>query len=191
MLTTGFASIDKIISKDEIVEFYSSSNVLIPFYHRVIALSAPVFVVIVSERGGLDPYLIKRFQHVFSTHGEVYLRRAFKPEDVPPTIESMNGHDLIIIDPYHHRKNYNEIISSIRKLKIGTKKFIFSFMDREKEGSIFGLHSTHSLIKIEREKGGFRFIIKKSITTKEMEIPSSIWNLYGKIEESEGLVKWL
>jgi hypothetical protein len=48
--------------------------------------------------------------------------------------------DMILVDPYHHRKLYGEIVSAIRN---AGRVFIFSFMDREKEGSIFGLHSAH------------------------------------------------
>ncbi|WP_338602636.1 hypothetical protein V6M85_02620 [Sulfolobus tengchongensis] len=190
MLRTGFALLDRIISKDEVVEFYSNDERLLRiFYHRVAALSAPIYVVLVSERGGLDPYLIGRFQDIFNNHNEVYLRRAFKAEDVPPTIESMRDNDLIIIDPYHHNKIYDEIVSAIRKVK--GRKFIFSFMDRERKGSIFGLHSAHSLIKLEMGIRGFKFVIKKSVTIKEIEIPASILTLYGKIEEDEGLMRWI
>jgi hypothetical protein len=47
---------------------------------------------------------------------------------------------MILVDPYHHRKLYGEIVSATRNAE---RVFIFSFMDREKEGSIFGLHSAH------------------------------------------------
>jgi len=103
------------------VEFFSTDyDLLRIFYHRVIAISAPVYVVVVSERGGLDPYLIGRFQNVFDNHAEVYIRRAFKAEDVPITIDSMGDNDLIVIDPYHHRKNYTKIVSSLRKVGVGS-----------------------------------------------------------------------
>jgi len=190
MLTTGFPYLDEIIKKDEIVEFYSlDDDLLRVFYHKVIAISAPVFVVVVSERGGLDPYLVKRFQNVFGNHSEVYIRRAFKAEDVPETIKAMGDNDLIVIDPYHHRKDYDKIVSALRKGK--GRKFIFSFMDREREGSIFGLHTAHTVIKLVRSKRGFRFVIVKSVTTREIEIPNSLWELYGKAVEYEGLLKYL
>ncbi|MDT7876767.1 MAG: hypothetical protein RQ872_08640 [Sulfolobaceae archaeon] len=86
-----------------------------------------------------DPELIRRFREIFNVKGEIYIRRAFKAEDVKPTIEAMNE-DMILVDPYHHRKLYGEIVSAIRN---AGRVFIFSFMDREKEGSIFGLHSAH------------------------------------------------
>ncbi|BFH72081.1 hypothetical protein SJAV_00250 [Sulfurisphaera javensis] len=190
MLRTGFSYLDKLIQKDEIVEFYSEDDDLLKsFYHRVIALSSPIHVVIVSERGGLDPYLVKRFQDVFDIHEEVYIRRAFKAEDVVPTIESMGDEDLIIIDPYHHKKLYTEIASAIKKRKGRT--FTFSFTNRELHGSIFGLHIAHSLIKLEKGRRGFRFVIKKSVIIREIEIPESIWSLYGKVDEDEGLLKWV
>ncbi|BFI76841.1 hypothetical protein [Sulfurisphaera ohwakuensis] len=189
MLRTGFAFLDEIIEKDQIVEFFSPDEELLRiFYHRVIALSSPVYVVVVSERGGLDPYLVKRFQRIFSNEEEVYIRRAFKAEDVPLTIESMGDDDLIIIDPYHHKKEYTRIVAAIRKGK--GRKFLFSFLDREREGSIFGSHTAHSIIKIVRSKRGFKFIFIKSVITREIEIPNSIWDLYDKVNE-EGLLRWL
>ncbi|AWR96225.1 hypothetical protein DFR86_00805 [Acidianus sulfidivorans JP7] len=191
MLNTGFPFLDSIIGKDEIVEFFSTDYELLSvFYHRVIAYSAPVHVVIVSERGGLNPYLIKRFQNIFNNYNEIFLRRAFKVEDVDLTIDSMGDNDLVIIDPYHHRKDYAKIISSLRKGK--GRKFLFSFMNREKEGSTFGLHSAHSIIKLVRDKSGFRFIVIKSVSVREIEIPNSIYDLYGKkTEEDSGLLKYL
>lgn len=190
MLSTGFPYLDEIIKRDEIVEFYSlDEDLLRVFYHKVIAISAPVFVVVVSERGGLDPYLVKRFQNVFDNHSEVYVRRAFKVEDVPETIKAMSDNELVIVDPYHHRKDYDKILSALRKGK--GRKFIFSFMDREREGSIFGLHTAHSVIKLVKGKRGFKFVIVKSVTTREIEIPNSIWELYGKVVDDGGLLRYL
>jgi hypothetical protein len=33
-----------------------------------------------------DPELIRRFREIFNVKGEIYIRRAFKAEDVKPTI---------------------------------------------------------------------------------------------------------
>jgi len=100
----------------------------------------------------------------------------------------MGDEDLIIIDPYHYKREYTRIVAAIRKGK--GRKFLFSFLDREREGSIFGSHTAHSIIKIVKSKRGFRFIVIKSVITKEIEIPNSIWDLYGKVNE-EGLLRWL
>ncbi|QXJ35045.1 hypothetical protein [Saccharolobus shibatae] len=190
MLTTGFTFLDEIIKRDDIVEFFSTDyDLLRIFYHRVIAISAPVYVVVVSERGGLDPYLIGRFQNVFDNHAEVYIRRAFKAEDVPITIDSMGDNDLIVIDPYHHRKNYTKIVLSLRKVR--GRKFLFSFMDREREGSIFGSHTSHSMIKLVKSARGFKFVIVKSVTSREIEIPSYLLDLYGKVNDDGGLLKYM
>jgi hypothetical protein len=187
-MITGFDEIDRIISPDRMVEFYSTDReILWLFYHRVIVLSSPIKVVIVGERGGIDPELIRRFREIFNVKGEIYIRRAFKAEDVKPTIEAMNE-DMILVDPYHHRKLYGEIVSAIRN---AGRVFIFSFMDREKEGSIFGLHSAHSLIRLERRSNkSFSFKIIKSVNTDEVEIPYSIWELFGK-SKGEGLLTFL
>jgi hypothetical protein len=96
---------------------------------------------------------------------------------------------LIVIDPYHHHKKilYTQIVSRLRRFK--GKKFIFSFMDREREGSIFGLHSAHSIIKLEKCVKGFKVRIVKSTITKEIEIPYSFWEIFG--QDNEGLLKWI
>jgi len=65
LMLTGFAELDDLIAKDEWVEFYSEdSDLLEEFYSRVIALSSNplIKVLVVSERGGLDPWKVKTFQ---------------------------------------------------------------------------------------------------------------------------------
>ncbi|MEJ2775913.1 hypothetical protein WIW90_06780 [Sulfolobaceae archaeon RB850M] len=133
-----------------------------------------------------DPELIRRFREIFNVKGEIYIRRAFKAEDVKPTIEVMNE-DMILVDPYHHRKLHGEIVSAIRN---AGRVFIFSFMDREKEGSIFR-SSFCSSIRLERRSNkSFSFKIIKSVNTDEVEIPYSIWELFGK-SKGEGLLTFL
>ncbi|QKR01072.1 hypothetical protein GWK48_07760 [Metallosphaera tengchongensis] len=149
-------------------------------------LSSPVKVILVSERGGIDPLLIERFRRIFQKYDEIYIRRAFKVEDVRPTIEAMGG-EFVLVDPYHHRKKYTEIVSGIRRAQ--GRKFIFSFMDREREGSVFGLHTAHSLIKLEGTGSGFRAKILKSVSVENIEIPFGTWEIFGRSEE--GLVRWL
>ncbi|MCY0861283.1 MAG: hypothetical protein OWQ52_02530 [Metallosphaera prunae] len=187
---TGFQELDRITRDDEFVEFYSNDwELLRVFYHRVIALSSPVLVVVVSERGGLDPVLVRRFQRIFNVTGPVKLRRAFKAEDVEPTIRAMEDMELIVIDPYHHRngREYSKIVGALRER--GARRFLFSYMDRQREGSTFGLHSAHSIIKLERTRTGFRAVIMKSVIIDNVEIPYGLWDIYGRGDE--GLMKWL
>ncbi|MEM3213913.1 MAG: hypothetical protein QXX88_03370, partial [Metallosphaera sp.] len=177
-LTTGFPEIDRAVQDDEFVEFFSLDwDLLRLLYHRAIALSSPSTVVIVSERGGLDPTLVKRFQRIFGTEGEVSLRRAFKAEDVAPTIKAMVGDELIVIDPYHHRKTseYQKIVGALR----GKKVFMFSYMNREREGSLFGLHSAHSVIKLEKTRTGFVARLVKSVTLDNISVSYGFWSLFG------------
>ncbi len=194
-LMTGLQIIDKIIEKDEIVEFYSiDEKLLYSFYHRVIVLSSPVNVIIVGERGGIDPLLIERFRRIFEKDDEIFIRRAFKVEDVKPTIDAMGEGDLIVVNPYHHGKNYTEIVGTIRmkvfnERRTGKKIFVFSNVDRRTKGSIFGLHSAHSVIELKSTNRGFIAKIVKSVITKEVEIPYGFWDIYGKYDD--GLMKWL
>jgi hypothetical protein len=134
-MITGFD--DRIISPDRIVEFYSTDReILWLFYHCVIVLSSPIKVVIVGEGGGIDPELIRRFREIFNVKGEIYIRRAFKAEDVKP-LEAMNE-DMILVDPYHHRKLYGEIVSAIREEFSSSALWI-----GKRRAQFFGLHSAH------------------------------------------------
>jgi hypothetical protein len=91
-LTTGFPLLDSLISEDKIVEFYSLDRELLTlFYHRVIAVSSPVQVVLVGERGGLDPNMVERFQRIYGVTGEIRVRRAFKVEDVSQVLKVVRG----------------------------------------------------------------------------------------------------
>lgn len=191
-LMTGFQIIDRIIEKDEIVEFYSiDERLLYNFYHRVIVLSSPVNVIIIGERGGIDPLLIERFRRIFEKSDEIFIRRAFKVEDVRPTVEAMGKGDLILINPYHHGKNYTEIVGAIRRKAFNREEkiFIFSNVDRRVKGSTFGLHSANSVIELKSTKRGFIAKIVKSVIAKEVEIPYGFWDIYGKYDD--GLMKWL
>ncbi len=144
-------------------------------------------MIIIGERGGIDPLLIARFKRIFQRDGEIYIRRAFKAEDVRPTIDSM-GDEFIVINPYYYRKNYTETVAGIRKTK--GRKFLFSNMNREVKGSLFGAHSAHSMIKLERGKRGFKATIIKSVIVREIEIPFGFWEIFGK-DDGEGLMKWI
>jgi hypothetical protein len=63
-------------------------------------------------------------------------------------------------------------------------------MDREKEGSIFR-SSFCSSIRLERRSNkSFSFKIIKSVNTDEVEIPYSIWELFGK-SKGERLLTFL
>lgn len=193
-LSTGFDEIDKLISEDKIVEFYSTdSDILYDIYHRVIAFSSPINVVITGERGGIDPLILKKFERILGRKVDVMIRRAFKAEDVSPSIKSFDpNEDLIIIDPYHYLGKYIEytkIVSAIRFRNART--LIFSFMDREKSGSIFGLHTAHAVIEVKKGIKGFQFRLKKSVSVGYIEIPYSFYDLFIKPNKNSSLITWL
>lgn len=144
--------------------------------------------MVVSERGGLDPVLVRRFQRIFNVTGSVKLRRAFKAEDVEPTIRAMGDMELIVIDPYHHRngREYSKIVGALRERR-GSVSCSVTWIGRE--GSTFGLHSAHSVIKLERTRTGFRAVIMKSVIIDNVEIPYGLWDIYGRGDE--GLMRWL
>jgi len=64
-------------------------------------------------------------------------------------------------------------------------------MDREREGSIFGSHTSHSMIKLVKSARGFKFVIAKSVTSREIEIPSYLLDLYSKVSDDGGLLKYM
>ena len=157
-------------------------------YSRTIALSYPVVkVLVVAERGGLDPWLIRAYQRVAGVRGTILVRRAFKPEDVPPSVEAMGDGDLVVINPYGFRRLYAAIVGAIRRREGRT--FIFSAMDRLREGSVFGLHSAHSLVEVARLRDAVRFRLVKSVTSAEVELTYPLSALY--MREARGLEPWI
>jgi hypothetical protein len=188
---TGFRELDSLIARDLWVEFYSEdADLLVEFYSRVIALSSypSIKVLVIAERGGLDPWKIRSYQRIFGVDGKVLIRRAFKAEDVPPSVEAMGDGNLIVINPYGFFRLYSEIVGALRKRRVA-KTFVFSPFDRERRGSIFGLHSAHSIVKLERGVRGIRFKLVKSPNHGEVELTYPIQELFGK--ESVGLELWL
>lgn len=144
-------------------------------------------VLVVAERGGLDPWLVRAYQRVAGVRGTVLVRRAFKPEDVPPSVEAMGDGDLVVINPYGFRRLYAAIVGAIRRREGRT--FIFSAMDRLREGSVFGLHSAHSLVEVVRLRGAVRFRLVKSVTSAEVELTYPLSALY--MREARGLEPWI
>lgn len=187
-MRTGFDGLDEIIADDWIVEFFSvNARLLFSFYHRVIVESAPVNVLVVGERGGLDPYLLIQIARA-TGRGPVeeglIVRRAFKAEDVPSSIESFDG-DLVVIDPYHHNKLQNRVASAIKER--GGRTFLFSFGDRKRYGSAFGWHVASSVIELKEVEGGFKAKVVKSPSHPELELTFSSIFWRG----DEGLSRWL
>ncbi|BCU71469.1 hypothetical protein [Stygiolobus caldivivus] len=177
-------NIDSILSSNERVEFYGGWDDVLFLAHRAVAASAPVNVVLVQEFGKFDPFLVKKFQRLLGNTSEVFIRRAFKAEDVKPTIESFDK-ELIVIDPYFHGKKYTEITSSLRR-----EVWVFTREVRGlPQGGAFNHHSMHVIVKVKRSKWGFRFYLIKHPTMPYMEIPVSIEGMY-KGEESNGLLAW-
>ncbi len=163
-------------------------DLLEELYSRTIALSYPlVKVLVVAERGGLNPWLVRAYQRAAGVRGTVLVRRAFKPEDVPPSVDAMGEGDLVIINPYGFRRLYVAIVGAIRRREGRT--FIFSLMDRLREGSVFGLHSAHSLIEVARLRGAVKFRVVKSVTSAEVELTYPLSALY--MREFRGLEPWI
>ncbi|MGC9071085.1 MAG: hypothetical protein ACP5HK_00065 [Acidilobus sp.] len=188
-MITGLTELDEVIADDLIVEFFSVDvGLLEELYSRTIALSSypEVKVLVVAERGGLDPWLIRAYQRAAGVRGIVLVRRAFKPEDVPPSIDAMGEGDLVVINPYGLRRLYTGIVAAIRGRQGRT--FVFSAMDRTREGSVFGLHSAHSVIGVDRTREAIRFRVLKSVTSAELELRYPLAALY--MRESRGLEPW-
>lgn len=190
LIVTGFSLIDRLLERDKIVEFYSEDAELLEIlYHRVAVLSSPIYLLVVGEHGGLDPSLILRFQRITGKRDEIFLRRAFKAEDVSASISAFDSDkDLIIINPYVFGKEYTEVVGEVRKRK--GKTFIFSLFNREKRGSVFGLHTAHSIIRVDRSKRGFKFVFIKHVYVGNIEVPFGFYDLYA-FEEREGLLHWM
>ena len=181
----GIENIDKILEGNERVEFYGNWEDVLFLAHRAVASSAPINVVIVQEFGKFDPFLVKKFQRITGNYGEIVIRRAFKAEDVKPTIDSFQG-EVIVIDPYFHRKNYTVITSALRRnVWVFTRE-----VNGLPQGGAFNHHSMHVIVRVSSSKWGYRFYIKKHPLMPELEIPISIEGIY-RGEEYKGLLAWV
>ncbi|MGC9209817.1 MAG: hypothetical protein ACP5FT_00890 [Acidilobus sp.] len=189
-MITGFPELDELVARDLIVEFFSTDGGLLEeLYSRTIALSSypEVKVLVVAERGGLNPWLIRAYQRASGVQGVVLVRRAFKPEDVPPSIDAMGDGDLIVINPYGFRRLYTEIVAALRRRS--GRSFVFSAMDRTREGSVFGLHTAHSIVEVDRLGRAIRFRLLKSVTSANVELTYPLGALY--MRDLRGLEPWM
>jgi hypothetical protein len=92
-----------------------------------------------------------------------------------------------VINPYGFFRLYSHIVGSMRARRGRT--FVFSPFDRERRGSVFGLHSAHSVIEVRRTYRGVRFRVVKSPSHAEVELVYPIQSLFGR--SSIGLEAWL
>lgn len=192
-ISLGLPAVDRVLSTEQRVEFFSrdrdSTHYLYLLYHRCIALSSPLRVVLAVERGWLDPSLVFRLRKSLGTAGgEVTVARAFKPEDLGPTVDSTpTDLDMVVIDPYGFRRGYNSFVSSMRRRDGRT--FIFSPMDRTRRGSLWGIHSDHAVLEVVGRGRGLRLVLLKHPMMGEREFQFSRWEiLTGTVEE--GLTRW-
>jgi len=190
-LITGFEELDKYLSKDEIIEFYSEKqDALDIIYHRILAIIAPANLIIVGARGGFNPLIFKRFCRIFNKiNPELYIQRAFKAEDIEPSIiDKKSDLPLVIYNPYTYRKLYANIIKAIRNSR--NRVLIFSLMDRKRKGSTLGAHIAHSMIELRKDMRGFQARIVKSVLVAPITIKLSREMVYHNATTST-LLDWV
>jgi hypothetical protein len=190
LMSTGFRELDYLMQDDAVTEFFSTSYPLLTsFYHLTVVESAPVGLLVVGERGGLNPYALLQLARALGKEGigeAVYLRRAFKAEDVPDSVSAFSG-PLIVVDPYHHGKLGDRIAGAIKER--GDRTLLFSFGDRRRFGSAFGWHVATSVFFLREVKGGFKVKLVKSPVFPEVELSYSTGSLFG--QAGDGLFPWL
>ncbi|BCU66630.1 hypothetical protein HS7_00670 [Sulfolobales archaeon HS-7] len=183
-MRTGIPEVDELIRTEERVEFFGSWNDVLLLAHRTAAISAPISVVIVQEFGRLDPFTIKRFQRILQNSSLIYVKRAFKAEDVAPTIDSVEG-EVIVIDPYHHGKLFTKISSSLRR-----RAFVFTREINDRPyADHFNLHEMNAIIRVKKGYKGYLFQLIKHPSRPYSEIRVSIHEMLGKAY-SPGLLQW-
>lgn len=179
-MMTGIQEIDEMIYRDKIVGFKFEDEVFMRiFYHRTIVESAPVSLLLVGD-ARIDPYLLRAFSRITEKEVEdkVRVRRAFKREDVVPTLNSFAG-DLIIVNPYIYG-------CSIYPSLIKRKGRTFLFFTTEKTY----LRAESSILELRREKEGDMIVrVRKSPSHPELKVKFPAYLLHCK--EEFGLSKWL
>ncbi|HLI46969.1 MAG TPA: hypothetical protein VKU94_07235 [Geobacterales bacterium] len=191
ILITGFEELDKYLAEDDIIEFYSEQSIALDIiYHRVLALLAPVNLIIVGVRGGFDPLIFRTFCRIFNRNNvNLYIQRAFKAEDIEPTLlESKNSLPLVIYNPYGYRRLYARIVSAIKNSR--SKVLIFSPIDRKKNGSTLGAHVAHSIIELKEAKNGIKARIIKSVTTGPITFEFTKGMIYYNLRQ-KSLLDWI
>gem|GEM_PF-416147 len=185
---TGLGSLDALLEEDHVTEIFSRDPYLIgSLCHRTVVESAPVAVVVVGERGGLNPYLLLRISRALgrsvSVRDLVLVKRAFKAEDVPPTISSLEG-DVVVIDPYHHGKLCGLIAAAVKEREGRT--MLFSPRDRRKACGAYSWHVPSTIIELRSMSHGFEALVLKSPRFPEMAVslPPAL------AFEEKGLMLW-
>ncbi len=180
LLKVGIEDLDRLISNDNVVGFsFQESALMGLFYHRALVESAPVDLVLVGS-AEIDPYLVNTFSRILgkSVVELVHVRRAFKREDVLPTLDSFKG-DLIIVEPYIY---HSHIYSGLMKRK-GSRTFLFFTSETNT------LRAETSILDLYRHGKEIMVKVRKSPSYPKTTVKFPIYQLYCK--EEVGLAKWL
>jgi len=181
-LKIGIEEIDKIIEKDRVVGFrFQDRKLMKIMYHRALVESAPVNLILLGERCRiLEPYLLLSFSRILGKSLDgIKVKRAFKREDVFPTIESMYG-NLIIMNPYV----YGNVYDSLMRRREG-KTFLFYLNEP------VGLRAETSILDIEKieKRNLFSIIVRKSPSYPNLRMTFPTRILY--FRQEQGILKWV
>jgi|BEDMetMinimDraft_2_1075160.scaffolds.fasta_scaffold02630_2 hypothetical protein len=146
MLIVGIKEIDYLIKGFETVEFFGNWKYTQLLAHKALASSSYVELLIVQRFGGVNPFLIKRLG---GTWDRIKVRRVFKAEEVPTALDSIEGEEVIVINPYLYSKLKDIITAKLRR-----RAFIFNKGEELPLGGNFNYHSMHEIIKVSKVRKG-------------------------------------
>ncbi|ADI31672.1 hypothetical protein [Staphylothermus hellenicus] len=218
---TGFWFIDRFfdgIPWNSVYEFYSSDNRLLELlFHYVISISSVygrVYVVLVREFGGLDPYFLLRLTRMHRGDPDnVFVSRCFRVGDVETVLEDLLENNfskkssVLIYTPYSFVRNglagYHDmgrITGLIHRLKnLGYRIILFNEVSRDgyyrPMGGSFHHHTADIILRLDVKDGkwGYLIVVKHPRLSEGLRISIPINKIRGGNiwVEQRSLIEWL
>ncbi|ABN69382.1 conserved hypothetical protein [Staphylothermus marinus F1] len=218
---TGFWFIDRFfngIPWNGVYEFYSSDNSLLELlFHHVISVSSVygrVYVVLVREFGGLDPYFLLRLIRMRRGDPDnVFIARCFRMGDVETVLEdflennSSEKASILIYTPYSFVRNgligyrdMSRITGLIHRLKnLGYRIILFNEVGRDgyyrPMGGFFHHHTADIVLRLDVKdrKWGYLIVVKHPRLSEGLRTSIPIDKIRGGNVwvEQRSLIEWL
>ncbi len=212
-MITGARIIDDAIGpapRHWIIEFYGDEKLVDLLMHHTVAYQSrrsTVYLVIDTDFGGLDPYLISRLSRRLGGNiDNIYVSRAFRINDllgILSTLEDARG-TLIVKYPFtflpEGLSGYREamrIVGALRRLTSRLRIILFnsrSKLGRTAEGGKYHSHSVHVLVELYRKGERAYIVLRKYPGPREglrMSFPLELLEGWGPWGVQRRLTEWL
>lgn len=207
VLITGLSILDGLInpaSKSWIIEFYGERKIVDLIMYRLIAFRSSfgkVFVIINTDFGGFDPYMVSLFIRMFKGDPDnILISRTFRQEDLVGLLNELNLvkvlDEKILVLKYPYRfipfdpRKYGEAsrITGLLKRLVnnGWPVFLFNTVSRfgktMPEGGTFHHHAVHVIVELKNiGKKLYKAVLRKHpFRPTGLSVLISTKQLYGR-----------